>query len=68
MDARLLRMLVFLFEVEQMYEPPHHALYDDTVDEGPRSTDWLWEARPAVIGLGPWTERLLLGQDAEFAP
>ena len=26
MDTRLLKMLVFLFEVEKMYDPPHHAL------------------------------------------
>ena len=38
LDARLLKMVVFLFEVEQMYDPPHHALYDNTMEEGPRST------------------------------
>ena len=30
MDTRLLKMLVFLFDVEQMYDPPDHALYDGT--------------------------------------
>ena len=50
-------MLVFLFEVEQMHQPPYHALYDGTLEGGPRGTDWLWEAGPAVIvwddGLPP---------------
>ena len=49
MDTRLLKMLVFLFEVEKIDDPPHHALYDSTVEEGPRSTEWFWEAGPAVI-------------------
>jgi hypothetical protein len=39
MDTRLLKMLVFLFDVEQMHKPPDHALYDETLEEGPRGTD-----------------------------
>ena len=49
MDTRLLKMLVFLFDVEQMHDPPDHALYDGTLERGPQGTDWLWEAGPAVI-------------------
>ena len=49
LDVRLLKQLVFLFEVEQMSDPPHYALYDDTVEEGPRSTDWLEGTGPAGI-------------------
>ena len=41
MDTRLLKMLVFLFDVEQMYDPPDHALYDGTLERGPQGTDWL---------------------------
>ena len=49
MGTRLLKLLVFLFEVEQMYDPPHHTLYDSTLEEGPRDTGRLWEEGPAVI-------------------
>ena len=53
MDTRLLQMLVFIFELEQMHDPPNHALYDGTLERGPQGTDWLWEEGPAVIVWDP---------------
>ena len=56
METRLLKMLVFLFDVEQMYDPPDHALYDGTLERGPRGTDWSWEEGPVIVwdrGLPP---------------
>ena len=49
LDTRLLKMLVFLFQVEEMHDPPDHALYDDTVQAGPNGTGWIWEAGPAAV-------------------
>ena len=67
LDTRLLKMLVFLFEAEKMHDPPGHAVYDDTVEEGPQGTEWLWDDGPAVIvwdnGLNAsYWERLLLSR------
>ena len=52
LDIRLVKLLVFLFEVEQMYDPPQYALYEETVEAAPRNVHWLADTGPAVVVWG----------------
>ena len=49
LDIRVLKLLVFLFEVEAMFDPPPYALYDTGVEKGPEDRTWLMEEGPAVF-------------------
>ena len=57
LDIRLVKLLVFLFEVEVMFDPPPYAIFDASIERGPENRAWLLEEGPAALvwdhGLNP---------------
>ena len=57
LDIRVVKLLVFLFEVETMFDPPPYAIFDAGVEQGPEDKAWLLEEGPAALvwdqGLNP---------------
>ena len=57
LEVRVVKLLVLLFNVEMMFDPPPYAIFDASVERGPEDRAWLLEEGPAALvwdhGLNP---------------